>query len=89
MHGNFIFLADFDRNIKDSPMKEFYEMSNLSCLINKSQCFKNPTEPICSDTTNKLILIQRLSSAHKPFQINISDFHLLTLTELKMNFQKL
>ena len=56
MHENFIFLADFDRNIKDSPMKEFYEMNNLLCLINKPQCFRNPTkptEPIYNDMANK------------------------------------
>ena len=55
-------------------------------MIQKPTCYKNPSQPTCID----LILTNRPSyfQHSEVFETNLSDFHLLTVTELKMNFQK-
>ena len=62
-------------------------LNGATSLIKKSTCFKNPDKPTCID----LILTNQPSCFQhsKVFETGLSDFHLLTVTELKMNFQKL
>ena len=56
-------------------------------LIKEPTCFKNPDKLTCID----LILANRpnLFQHSSTFETDISDFHLLTVTEFKMGFQKL
>ena len=56
-------------------------------LIKEPTCFKNPDKLTCIDLilTNRPNLFQHSST----FETDISDFHLLTVTEFKMGFQKL
>ena len=68
-------------------MTDFCELNGLSNLIGKPTCSKNFDKPTCIDLilTNKLNCFQH----GDVFETDLSDFHLLTVTEFKMGFQKL
>ena len=68
-------------------MEKFCNLNGLTNLIKKPTCFKNRNKPTCTDLslTNKPNCFQH---SHV-FETGLSDFHLLTVTELKMGFQKL
>ena len=60
----------------------------MSNKFNQStNIFQNPDKPTCIDLilTNRPNLFQHTSA----LEIGLSDFHLLTVTEFKMRFQKL
>ena len=85
-YENFIFIGDFNTSVEESQMENFCNLNCLESLIQKPTCYKNPFQPTCID----LILTNRPSyfQHSEVFETNLSDFHLLTVTELKMNFQK-
>ena len=68
-------------------MKDFCDINCLKSLINVPTCFKNPDQPTCIDLirTNRPNIFQHSSA----FETGFSDFHLVTVTEFKMRFQKL
>ena len=84
-HENFIFIGDFNTSVEESQMENFCNLNCLESLIQKPTCYKNPSQPTCID----LILTNWPSyfQHSEVFETNLSDFHLLTVTELKMNFQ--
>ena len=67
-------------------MENFCNLNCLESLIQKPKYYQNPSQPTCID----LILTNQPSNFQhsEVFETNLSDFHLLTVTELKMNFQK-
>ena len=67
-------------------MKEFCSLNGLENLINEPTCYKNSKKPTCIDLilTNQPTLFQRSAV----LETGLSDFHLLTVTEFKMSFQK-
>ena len=73
-------------NTSDSSMKEFCSLNGLKNLINEPTCYKNSEKPTCIDLilTNQPTLFQRSAV----LETGLSDFHLLTVTEFKMSFQK-
>ena len=75
-YDNFIFIGDFDEGIDENTMKSFYNMNYLKSLI------KVPSIDLI--LTNQPNLFQHRSA----FEIGVSDFHLLTVTEFKMGFRK-
>ena len=75
-YDNFIFIGDFDEGIDENTMKSFYNMNYLKSLI------KVPSTDLI--LTNQPNLFQHRSA----FEIGVSDFHLLTVTEFKMGFRK-
>ena len=68
-------------------MKNSCDINCLNSLTKVPTCFKNPDKPTCIDLilTNWPNLFQYSSV----FETSLSDFHLLTVTEFKMGFQKL
>ena len=68
-------------------LKNFCGINCLKSLIKEPTCFKNPGKPTCIDLilTNRPNLFQHSST----FGTGLSDFHLLTVPEFKMRFQKL
>ena len=68
-------------------MKKFCDINCLKSLIKEPTCFKNPNKPTFIDLilTNQFNLFQRSST----FETGLSDFHLLTVSEFKIGFQKL
>ena len=78
---------DFNASVNEKCLEEFCDLNGLTSLIKKPTCFKNPDKPTCID----LILTNQPSSFqhNKVFEIGLSDFHLLAVTEFKMSFQEL
>ena len=68
-------------------MKDFCDINYLKSLIKEPTCLKNSGKPTCIDLilTNRSILFQHSST----FKTDLSDFHLLTVTEFKIGFPKL
>ena len=85
-YQNFIFIGDFNISVEESQMENFWNLNCLESLMQKPTCYKNPSQPTCID----LILTNwpNYFQHSEVFATNLSDFHLLTVTELKMNFQK-
>ena len=86
-YDNFIFIEDFNVGIDENSKKNFCDINCLKSLIKEPTSFKNPDKPTCNDLilTNRFNLFQHSST----FETGLSDFHLLTVTEFKMGFQKL
>ena len=64
----------------------FKIVENLQYILNEPTCYKNSEKPTCIDLilTNQPTLFQRSAV----LETGLSDFHLLTVTEFKMSFQK-
>ena len=86
-YDNFNFKGDFNVGIDENSMKNFCDINCLKSLIKEPTCFKNPDKPTCIDLilTNRPNIFQHSST----FERGLSDFHLLTVPEFKMGFQKL
>ena len=85
-YENYVFIGDFDMNTSDSSTKKFCSLNEVKNLINETTCCKNSEKPTCIDLilTNQPTLFQHSTV----LETELSDFHLLTVTEFKMNFQK-
>ena len=67
-------------------MKNFCEFSKLSNLMEEPTCYESPEIPSCID----LILTNCSPSFHDScVETTISDFHKITFSIMKSNFQKL
>ena len=79
-------MGDFNSEMCEEPMDNFCSLYNLKNLIKSPTCFKNPDNPTCIDLI--------LTSKHRSFQntsvieTGLSDFHRLTITVMRVNFQK-
>ena len=80
-------MGDFNTSVSEKYLAEFCNFNGLTSLIKKPTCSKNPDKSTCID----LILTNQPSCFQhwKVFETGLSDFHLLTVTECKMSFQKL
>ena len=82
-----MFLGGFNASVSEKCLEEFCNLNGLTSLIKKPTCFKKPDKP----TWINLILTNQPScfQHNKVFEIGLSDFHLLTVTDFKMSFQNL
>ena len=76
---DFILMGDFNADLSDNFVGSFCGSYSLKSLIKKPSSFKNPDHPTCID------LILTVSSIR---ETGLSDFHKLTVTELKSYFKK-
>ena len=85
-YENFLLLGDFNAEMTDPSLKEFYNLYSLKYLIKKPTCFKNPDNAKVMD----LLLTNRPRSFcnSDTLETGFSDFHKLTLTVLKTYFKK-
>ena len=85
-YENYVFIGDFNVNTSDSSMKEFCSFNGFKKLINEPTCYKNSEKPTCIDLilANQPTLFQHSAV----LETGPSDFHLLTVNEFKMSFQK-
>ena len=74
------------RQAGEHSMKDFCCLYNLKNLVKNPTCFKNSDHPTCIDLilTNKSSSFQHTSI----IETGLSDFHRLTVTVMKINFQK-
>ena len=48
-YDNVIFLGDFNAGVEETNIKSFCSSYNLTSMINKATCYKNPDKLICID----------------------------------------
>ena len=85
VYDNFIFMGDFNVPMSDKAVEDFYFLNSVEGLIKTPTCYKNHENLTCIE----LIIINRSDyfQHSNVFETGIS-FHLLTVTQLKMGFQK-
>ena len=81
-----LFLLEILTRRKASVFDSFLYQHDLTNLVKKGTCYKNPRNPSCIDLylTNSPLSFQNTSSVFT----GISDFHKLVLTVFKMIFVK-
>ena len=69
----------------DSSVKYFCSSYNLTSMINRPTCFKNPEKPSCID----LILTNCPRNFQNSFAVDtdLSDFHKLVATAMKTTYK--
>ena len=85
-YDNILILGDFNSETTETVLGEFCETFNLTNLINKPTCFKNPSNPSCIDVllTNRRKCFQNT----KIIETGLSDHHKMTITVMKSLFIK-
>ena len=85
-YDQLLFLGDFNAGVEDSSIKDFCSSFNLTSMINKPTCFKNPEKPSCID----LILTNCPRSFQNScvIETGLSDFHKLVVTVMKTTYKK-
>ena len=84
-YDQLLFLGDFNAGVEDSSVKNFCSSYNLTSMINRPTCYKNPEKP-CID----LILTNCPRSFQNSCAIEtgLSDFHKLVVTVMKTTYKK-
>ena len=85
-YENYLLLGDFNSELSENGITEFCKVYRLKNLVKGVTCYKNPEKPSCVD----LILTNRPRSFRGCHIIETgpSDFNKMTVTVMKMNFQK-
>ena len=85
-YENFILIGDFNSEMCEDSMEVFASTYNFKNLVSTATCFKNIDHPSCSDLTltNKSRSFQNTTV----IETGLSDFHKLTVTIMKANFQE-
>ena len=55
-YDNILFLGDFNSEMSENYLNDFFNVYNLRNIVKEPTCFKNPENPSCID----LLLINRL-----------------------------
>ena len=85
-YDQLMFLGDFNAGVEDSANKNFCSSYNLTSMLNKPTCFKNPDKPSCID----LILTNcpRSFKNSCAIETGLSDFHKLAVSVMKTSYKK-
>ena len=85
-YDQLLFLGDFNAGVEDSSVKNVCSSYNLTSMINRPTCYKNPEKPSCID----LILTNCPRSFQNSCTIEtgLSDFHKLVVTVMKTTYKK-
>ena len=85
-YGNFILLGDVNSEPTESAVRDFCQICGCKNLIKDNTYFKNPEKPFCIDLiiTNRPKWIQNSVT----LETGLSDFHKMTLTVMKVFYQK-
>ena len=80
-YDNLLSLGDFNAGVEDTSVKNFCRSYNLTSMINKPTCYKNPDRPSCID----LILTNCPRSFQNScvIETELSDFHKMVVTVMK------
>ena len=79
-------MGDLNSEINEEGMGIFCNTYNLKSLVKEPTCFKSIENPSCVDLilTNKFLYFQHTSV----IETGLSDFHKLTVTQMKAKFTK-
>ena len=86
-YDNLLYLYDFNAGAEDTSVKNFCRSCNLTSMISKPTCYKNPDRPSCVD----LILTNCPRSFQNScvIETGLSDFHKMVVTVMKTTYRKL
>ena len=85
-YENFILLGGFNSKMTDSNLKDFWNLYLFKNLMKKPTCFKNQENP---KTTDLIFPYRpRIFCNSDTLETRLSDFHKLTVTDLKTFFKK-
>ena len=85
-YDSLIFLDGFNAGVVDRDIKYFCSSYNLSSMVNKATCYKNPEKPTCIDVI--LINCPRSFQNSLKVETELSDFHKMVLTVMKTFYRK-
>ena len=85
-YNNIIILGDFNVGVEEPHMKKFCENYSLQNLIKQPTSYKNPSRPTCIDLI--LTKVPRSFQSTCVIETGLSDFHLITLANMKKSFKK-
>ena len=86
MNNNFFFLGDFNAGVEGTDIKIFCSSYNLTSIVNKVTCYKNPDKSTCID----LILTNCSGSFQNScvVETRLSDFHQQVVTVMRTTYRK-
>ena len=85
-YDQLLFLGDFNAGVEDSAIKNFCSSYNLTSMLNKPTCFKNPDKLSCID-----LIFTNCSRSFKnscAIETGLSDFHKLAVSVMKTSYKK-
>ena len=85
-YKNFIFLGDFNAEMRNTHMEDFCLVYNFKSLIKDQTCFQNPEKPTTID--HILTIHPRYFQHSGVYETDLSEFHRLTLTVFKVYHSK-
>ena len=77
-YDQILFLGDLNAGVEDSSVKNFCSSFNLTSMIIKPTCFKNPDKPSFFQSFQNFCFIET----------GLSDFHKLAVTVMKTTYKK-
>ena len=85
-YDSLIFLGDFNAGVEDTDIKFFCSSYNLTSMVNRDTCYKNPDKPTCID----LILANYPESFQNSCALvtGLSDFHKTVVTVMKTSYRE-
>ena len=85
-YENILLMGDLNSEINEERMAIFCNTYNFQSLVKRPPCFKSIENPSCVDLilTNKSLYFQHTSI----IETGLSDFHKLTVTQMKAKFIK-
>ena len=81
-----LFLGDFNAGVEDSSVKNFCSSYNLTSMVYRSTCFKNPEKSSCIDLI--LTNVPRSFQNSCAIDTGLPDFHNLVVTVMKTTYKK-
>ena len=84
-YDKLLFFGDFNA-VEDSSVKNFCSSYNLTSMINRPTCFKNPEKPSFIDLILKNFPRSFQNSC--AIKTGLSDFHKLVITVMKTTYRK-
>ena len=85
-YDNFIILGDFNAEPNEACMEDFCINYSLFNLIKEPTCFKNTENPSCIDLI--LTNFPKCFQHSMAIETGLSDFHKMTVTVMKSQYQK-
>ena len=85
-YDNLIFLGDFNTGVEDANIKIFRSSYNLTSMVNKAKCYKNPDKPTCID-----LILTYCPGSFQTFcvvETGLSDFHKIVVTVMKTSYRE-
>ena len=82
-----LIFGDFNVEIEEANRKSFCENYNLKSLIKQATCYKNPNKPTCIHLI--LTNVPRVFQSTCVIETGLSDFRLMTVTDVGKTFKKI